>query len=330
MAGEGITIPLDVDDTRAKAKIGDLKRRSRDAGKEYARAGQTMARMGGPGGGVIGRALGGFSGGIGMGIAGATMAVGGLAVNAAMAASDRAVAQAKATQININRRADAREADRKDAVNRAAASVGKLSIQRKLETRFGKLTIGSEEGRFQISQLVNRTGIMPQEAADALIAGQDSKVNSLDIAKLVSTGEFDTQEAAEAIKTYGSATNALARKMRVTRKDATGMIESAAAFKSGGVGQAMLPGFLEDLKNVQYRTTAVAITENYNEESAGNKNMKALKKSTDAVIQSLEVGASYQNRAAQVMKDFAMLIGAGEGSEATKATNERRAQVNGD
>ena len=315
---DGIVIPLDVDDTKARAKVSRLKQQTSDAGRAYAQQGAMAARMGGPMGGVIGRATGGFGMGMGMGIAGAGFAAAGIAFNAMLEAQNRTVERARERAEYQNQVAEGR---RSAGLTRRSFEAGSASIVpqlRRLATSYARDSMGLTGAKNDINNIVSATGVNEMEATESVLEARNARVSGTDVARLVGTGEFSASDAADALRQFGSPERALAARMRVSVSEA-GQALAASSTVNNSSGIKMLEAKIDNVTSG--RASAAQAEMNAEALNPEDENKQKLRNSVNANIRVMSAAASAQMECVGALKDLAMMLGMGAGSESTKLEN---------
>lgn len=237
---DGIVIPLDVDDSRAKGKIARLKNDAAQAGKAYGQAGSQMARMGGPAGGALGRSIGGFQQGIGAGAVGLGMAGGGMLLSAFLQRDGERMAMAKDREARIQARAADARTVMKSKDDLAAGGLNFLSVARRI--------ISNGTDRNSINDAVNggkRMGMGFGDSIASLEAADKTGVSMNDIQLGIATGQLgdDPMQVAASIQKYNGLTNAIAATANISTDEASAKIDrtltNAKSKNLAGAGAAM-------------------------------------------------------------------------------------------
>jgi hypothetical protein len=308
------TISFGADTTQAEGKLKRLKRQAQDTGKAFgaAQAGAIAGRMGGVGGGMASRFIGG--GAIGAGVAGA-----GLALNAFLAADERRVMAARAREENRMRIDTARGEGVK---GRQSLNAGALSSQQVVSRLVTRGTAGME---YQPDELAKRRGISAFVAADALLTGQDTGVSADQIAWLMATGEFSsTTEAAEAIQSGGGVTGALAMKRNISSADADRQLDATMSFAGSAIGKARSADsaiFNQQFGALTTGATAEAVTAQTNATlNPEQTSLAAAREEIDRNVTVLLAAAQAQGKLAAALQTVGEAIGMGNGSAGSQAS----------
>lgn len=315
------TISFDADTAKAESKLKALKRSAERTGQSFgaAQAGALAGRMGGPGGGILSRAIGG--GAIGAGVAG-----GGLALSAFLAADERRVMAARAREESRVRMDSARSEGVK---GRQALNAGALSNQQIVSRLVTRGTAGME---YQPEELAKRRGISAFVAAEALLVGQDTGVSADQIAWLMSTGEFGSpQEAAQSIREQGGIVNALAAKRNISTDEANAQLDRSMAFSGTQIGKARSADaalFSQQYGALVSGGTAQAVTSQMaqmlNPEQSA---MEAAQAEIDKNVSVLLAAADAQGKLAAAFQQLGRSIGMGGGSAGQQASDYIKANA---
>jgi hypothetical protein len=321
-----VTINLGARDD-ATPKVRKLKAEIDGLNKSAGRVGQSMARAGGPAGGIAGRALGGFSGGMAFGLAGAGAALAGVGVQAALAADQRRVEAAREQAAWANRIADARQAGEKARGDLAAGGLSFADKVRQLTARGGRLedaqTIAGQAGLDTADVIAGESALLlkPRERQ------QDIREQAL---KLAMTGDIKYEAAVNRIgdrrnvnmvdelvkirgqlltdETRGAAGAALFNIENATGMDAIGDAQRAANRVPEQQQRDLLSGATADAldarANEQLDPTARALDE--------------LRREVDKTTATLAAAAAAQGTFARALAQAARDLGMGEGSAAQK------------
>jgi hypothetical protein len=240
---DGIVIPLDVDDSKAKGKIARLKKDAGDAGRAYGQAGSNMARMGGPAGGIMSRGLGGFASGTASGLAGLTATAVGIGLNALMARDSERVAAAREREV----RAQARESIARNAMERTdQMKAGGASFLQTIRSA-GFRGVGVETLKGYTS-MANDWGLSSEQGVGIWEAANDNKgVDPNDIAKGLAAGVLgnDPKAVAASIMKFNGLNNAIAAAENISPEQAGAAVEAMRSnplsIAAGEIGNAMNP-----------------------------------------------------------------------------------------
>lgn len=230
----GIVIPIDGDTSKIDAKLQRVKRNSaavgNAAGKAIAQGGSVAARMGGAGGGIAGRALGGFGLGMGAGFAGVGLAGAGMLLSRSMNVEAANTARAQA---GVQRSHAAEDMMRRISSKRDALAAGGLSFSGKIARSAYR-----KEGVAGLGERGAEFGLTPDQMLDVNDASMPG-ASSDDIAKGLSTGVLggSATEVAKKIKRAGGLFKALAVETKVSPKQAE---SDYASFRSNPIAQNAL------------------------------------------------------------------------------------------
>jgi hypothetical protein len=308
-------ITFGADTTQAEGKLKRLKRQAQDTGKAFgaAQAGALAGRIGGQAGGMLSRVIGG--GALGAGIAGA-----GIALNAFLETQNRTVERARARQEYLNQSSNSQYGAGVARRATEAASLSVVPTLRRLATSYARDPQGLTGARSDIQNIVSATGVTDIEAASSVIEGRNARVSGTDVARLIGTGEFSASEAAESLRQFGSPEKALAAKMRVSVGDAAIALEASGKVNTNGSIKMMEAQFENVLSGRATSAQGEIDAETLNPEQVARE---AMRRSVDATKRSMEAAAAAQMSCVAALKDLAMTLGIGEGSERTKASNYR-------
>jgi hypothetical protein len=318
---EGVVIPLDVDDTKARSKVQRLKQQTQAAGREYAhaaQAGSLAARMGGPMGGLIGRATGGFAMGGAAGAAGAAIAAAAFVGNIVMQANSRHVEMARGRQEYLNQ---VEQTNRGALLSRRQFEAGSKSVVptlRRLASSYAKDPMGLAGAQADIANVSAGSGVSATEAADAMLEARAARVSATDTARLVGTGEFNASEAADALRKFGSPERAFAAKMRVSVDDASASLAASGRVNQGGGVAVQEAQFNNVISGRTATAQAEMDAETLNPEAAAKEKMRT---AIEAVTRTLKVAAAAQMDCVKDFQDLKMYLGMGDGSNQTKLEN---------
>lgn len=314
--GDGITIPLDVDDTKARAKVGRLKRDAADAGREYGKAGRQAARAAGPAGRTFGRAVGGFENGVGAGLVGLGLAAAGVGINAFLARDAERVTAAKERE----QRVQGREAMARTVIEktdqRAAGGANFIEAARRMISR------GASNSDIQAGFKTGKSmGITTSEALDAMDVSSETGVSEKDIMIGMSTGIFgnDASHIADTIIKNNGLRNAIAAKKGITSEQAFGVISNALnpdnAVNVNRAATAQNPVMESQLSDLFSGKTANVLEQGARDEMdpATALMIKAAKAADDTVRQ-LRAAADAQGVIAATLSEMGRVIGLSEGS----------------
>lgn len=320
---DGVVIPLDVDDTRAKGKVARLKRDAASAGREYGRAGAQAARVGGAAGGMMGRALGGFAQGGAAGAVGLGLTVAGAGLAGFLARDREGVAAA--TNRAVRQQTEAANF-RAAQENRDQVSAGGLSFAQKIRRAN---TGGASNATLQAyTGMATEAGLTSSEGLDIFDAANKYQgVDPSDIARAMRTGVFGSaDEAASSIKQYNGLNNAVAAAANMTPEQAGFTIErqeNDPGMKS--IGRAV--SAMNKVEEKQIKDLLGGETARVMENTAADtlypekKLMLQAAQAANDSMERLRAAADSQGIIAGALAEAGRLIGMSEGSEARKLTN---------
>jgi hypothetical protein len=307
-------ITFDANTKQAEAKLKSLKRQADQTGKTFgaAQAGAIAGRMGGPGGALAARFIGG-------GPIGAGMAVAGMGLSSILAADARRVDAAKAREEGRLRMDQARADGAKGRQSLNAGALSSQSVVRRLTTR------GMAGLEYQPDELARRRGISAFTAAEALVVGQDTGVSADQIAWLMSTGEFDSPaEAASAIKSGNGIVGALSLKRGISPDEANAQLDATMTPEAQAVGRAASSDvglFNQQLGALRGGAAATAlqsqVSQTLNPEQAS---LDAARQEIERNITVLLAAAEAQGKLAATFQILGRAIGLGAGSAGQQAS----------
>lgn len=323
MAGEGITIPLDVDDTQAKGKVARLKRDAAAAGREYGRAGAQAARIGGAAGGIAGRALGGFAQGGAAGALGLGLTVAGAGLAGFLARDREGVSAA----VNRTIRQQGEAANFRTAQEkRDQVAAGGLSFAQRIRRAN---TYGASNATLEgFTKLATEAGLTSVEGLDIFeAANKNQGVDPSDIARAMRTGVFGSaEEAASAIKKNNGLNNAVAAAANMTPEQAGFTIERQEADigmrNIGKAAAAMNPVAEQQIKDLLGGETARALRNVADDTLHPEKKLmiQAAQAANDS-MEKLRAAADAQGTIAALLGEAGRVIGMSEGSAARALAN---------
>jgi hypothetical protein len=313
---DGVVIPLDVDDTRAKGKIAKLKADAASAGKAYGQAGAQMARVGGPAGGALGRSIGGFQQGVGAGALGLGMAGGGMLLSAFLQRDGERMTMAKDREARIQARASDARSVMKSKDDLAAGGLNFLGAARRI------ISSGTDKNR--VAGAIRGGKSVGMSAADSLAsmeAADATGVSMQDIQTGIATGQMGTDPMAVAqnIQKNNGLHNALAATMNISPDAAGDMISRTLTDARSGrlarAGGAMSPVEQAQLDALMGGDTA-RVLENQAKDTL-NPGAKlaadAAQKAMDTVNQ-LSAAAASQSALGGILAEMGRVIGLSDGS----------------
>ena len=314
---DGVVIPLDVDDTRAKAKVRGLKRDAEQAGRAYGKASTQAGRVGGPAGGVLARGLGGFeqgalAGTIGLGLTGT-----GVAMNAFLARDAERVSMAKAREVRAQERdGQARTVmERRDQL--AAGGINFLGAARRIISR------GTSQSDIGAAMKTGaRYGLSTSQVMDAIDVSQTTGVRELDLNQAIATGFWDSAASAAAdIQKYNGLQNALAATQHMSSDEASAAIDRTLTDKRSRslsrAGSAMNPVAEAQLGALMSGDTADALGRQARDQLNPGAKLaaEAAQRTMDSVNQ-LRAAADAQSTVAALLSEMGRIVGLSEGSAA--------------
>jgi hypothetical protein len=314
---DGIVIPLDVDDTKAKGKIARLKNDAAQAGKAYGQAGSQMARMGGPAGGALGRSIGGFQQGAGAGVLGLGLAGGGALLSAFLQRDGERMTMAKDREARIQARAADARSVMKSKDDLAAGGLNFLGAARRI------ISSGADKNRVRgaISG-GKRAGLGAAESLASMEASDATGVSMQDIQTGIATGQMGTDPMAVAqnIQKYNGLHNALAATAGVSVDEAGSMINRTLTDARSGnlsrAGSAMTPVELAQLDALLEKGDTARVLERQAKDTL-NPGAKlaadAAQKMMDSVAQ-LRAAADAQSTVGALLAEMGRVVGLSDGA----------------
>jgi hypothetical protein len=228
---DGVVIPLDVDDTKARSKVARLKKDAAGAGRAFGQAGAQAARVGGAAGGALGRSIGGFSQGMG-----------GMLLSSFLQRDGERQTMAREREArNQGRAADARSV-MKSKDDLAAGGLNFLGAARRIVSR------GDDAGLLNAKVGVGKSYGLTM--AESLSAVDYAKVNNMDSGSIMagmSTGMVGSSpaEVGENIRKFNGLQNAVAALGNMTNEEAGAAIgrmhSDPRSAKLARAGAAMTP-----------------------------------------------------------------------------------------
>jgi hypothetical protein len=315
---DGIVIPLDVDDTKAKGKVARLKKDAKDAGKAYGQAGSQMARMGGPAGGALGRSIGGFQQGGMAGAIGLGMAGGGMLLSAFLQRDGERMTMAKDREARIQARAADARSVMKSKDDLAAGGLNFLGAARRI------ISSGTDKNR--VASAISggtRAGLGAAESLASMEASDQTGVSLQDIQTGIATGQMGTDpiKVAQNIQKFNGLHNALAATMNVSPEAAGNMISRTLTdVRSGNLaraGAAMTPVEQAQLDALMggdtYRVLEGRAKDTLN--PGAKLAAEAAQKMMDSVNQ-LRAAADAQSTVGALLAEMGRVVGLSDGSAA--------------
>lgn len=326
---DGLVIPIDGDDTRIRGKLARVKKEAAEAAKKWREGVGTAARVGGPAGGVIGRAFGGFGQSSAMGYAGLSLTAAGLGLNSFLQRDAERVNAARSREQAVQ----GRDAQARTVLDRreASAADGMSFVQSLRAASFRGGSLNTIRGYTKMANEFGLTTTQGLEIYDA--ASQFQGVNPEDIAKGLITGVMGTsaKDVAGQIQKFGGLTNALAATQNMTTAQAQSSLDNlvgnplaiAAAEASG----AMNPALDRQLQDLISGETARVMRGKANDElnPAARLAQEASQKVMDTVNQ-LTAAANAQSSVAALLSEIGRVIGLSEGSASRAVTTFADAQ----
>jgi len=312
---DGIVIPLDVDDRSARTKVARLKKDAAAAGRAYAQAGAVASRMGGPAGGFIGRATGGFAMGAGAGWAGLGMASGGLLLSGFLRNAD---ARAEAARASVERQ-HARDVMSRNVMDRVearkAGAVGMASLARRIIAR------GDDQNRVAGALSTGaRYGLNLEQSLGAMEAAGEHGLSTLDVAIGSATGFLgdNPSEVAGNIAKFNGLQNAVGALAHVSSDVAGDMIgRTIMSAESRNVARATsgrMPVESSQWSDLLSGATADAVARGtLNEMNPGAKLAYEAGLEAQKRIEILKAMAESEDKMAYYMREIGLLFG-GQGS----------------
>jgi hypothetical protein len=313
---DGIVIPLDVDDTKAKGKIARLKKDAGQAGKALGQASSQAARVGGAGGGALARGIGGFQQGTGAGVLGLGLAGGGMLLSSFLQRDGERMTMAKDREARIQARAADARSVMKSKDDMAAGGLNFLGAARRI------ISSGADKNRVQgaISG-GKRAGLGAAESLASMEASDATGVSMQDIQTGIATGQMGTDPMAVAqnIQKYNGLHNALAATLNVSTEEAGNMISRTLTDVRSGklnrAGSALSPVEQAQLDALMGGDTA-RVLENQARDTLdpGRKLMlDASQKAMDTVNQ-LQAAAASQSALGAILAEMGRVVGLSNGA----------------
>jgi hypothetical protein len=314
---DGVVIPLDVDDTRAKAKVARLKRDAGQAGKAFGQAGAQAARVGGAAGGALGRSLGGFSQGMGAGAIGLGLTGGGMLLSAFLQRDGERMTLAKDRESRIQARAADARSVMKSRDDLAAGGLNFLGAARRI------ISSGADKNRVRSAVSGGKSmGMGAAESLASMEAADATGVSMQDIQTGIATGQMgtDPMKVAQSIQKFNGLHNALAATMNVSPEAAGSMISRTLTDARRGnlarAGSAMSPVEQEMLDALLERGDTARVLESQAKDTL-NPGAKlaatAAQKMMDSVNQ-LRAAADAQSTVGALLAEMGRVVGLSDGS----------------
>lgn len=233
---DGIVIPIDGDDTRIRGKLKRVKKESAEAGRAFGSAQSQAARVGGPAGGAIGRAIGGFQQGSGAGVLGLGLAGAGALLSSFLQRDGERMTMARDREARSQARAADARSVMKAKDDLAAGGLNFLGAARRI------ISSGADKNRVQgaISG-GKRAGLGAAESLASMEASDATGVSMQDIQTGIATGQMGTDPMAVAqnIQKYNGLHNALAATLNVSTEEAGAMVSRTLTdVRSGKLARA--------------------------------------------------------------------------------------------
>ncbi len=313
---DGVVIPLDVDDTRARSKVARLKRDAADAGREYGRAGSQAARIGGVGGGALGRSLGGFAqgavaGGIGLGLTAI-----GLGINGYMARDRERVDAAVARETRQQGREAIQRTVMERTTQRAAGGVSFAGSMRRMISR-GDNYIDTANTMRRGSEF----GLTAEESLAAIDQEGKGNISSHQVMQGLATGMIgDTaEEVSTNIRKFNGVPNAIAAMQNMTPTEAVAALDRAVsdpraqniAAATSGMNRVKMSQ-MEDL--LTGRTASAVQSAAEDEMDPGKKLLEQANQAAEDTKRQLLAAADAQGNLARILLDIGQTVGFSEGS----------------
>jgi hypothetical protein len=314
---DGITIPIDGDDTKIRGKLARVKREAAGAGKAFGQAGAQAARVGGAAGGALGRGIGGFSQGGAAGFLGLGLAGGGMLLSAFLQRDgERQTLARERESRNQGRAADARSVMKaKDDL--AAGGLNFLGAARRIISRGNLGKVGKTVGRGQ------SYGMNTMQSLGALEASESTGVGTEDIFAGMATGLIgeSPSEVAGNIQKFNGLNNAVSALTGKSLDEAQQFVDNAAL---GGLKMKRASGAMVDVEMTQLTALLGGETARVMENQArdtldpGRKLMlDASQKMMDSVNLQ-RAAADAQSGVAAMLAEMGRVVGLSEGSAARK------------
>jgi hypothetical protein len=315
---DGVVIPLDVDDSRAKAKVARLKKDAGQAGKAFGQAGAQAARVGGAAGGALGRSLGGFSQGLGAGALGLGLTGGGMLLSAFLQRDGERMTMAKDREARIQARATDARSVMKSKDDLAAGGLNFLGAARRI------ISSGADKNRVAGAIRGGKSlGMGAAESLASMEAADATGVSMQDIQTGIATGQMgtDPMKVAQTIQKFNGLHNALAATMNVSPEAAGDMINrtltDARSGKLARAGSAMTPVEQAQLDALMSGDTA-RVLENQAKDTlnpGAKLAAEASQKMMDSVNQ-LRAAADAQSTVGALLAEMGRVVGLSGGSAA--------------
>jgi len=316
--GEGINIPLDGDDTQIRAKLKRVKAEAAQAGKAFGNASSQAARVGGAGGGMLARGIGGFQQGGAAGAIGLGLTAAGVALNAFLARDAERVSMAKAREVRSQERdAQARTVmERRDAL--AAGGKSFMGAARRMIARDSdpglmrsRVEMGAKYGMSMSETLM---------AYDEALASGGS-VTTGNIAVGMATGLIGDTPAAVAanIRKFNGVQNAIAAVANMSQDEAASAISNVEnnprAANIARAGAAMNPVEEAQMAALMSGETASVLGRQASDQLNPGARLasQAAQKAMDTVNQ-LRAAAEAQSTMAALLAEMGRVVGVSEGS----------------
>jgi hypothetical protein len=270
--------------------------------------------MGGPGGAIAARVIGG--GPIGAAVAGA-----GTGLNAFLASDDRRVQAARDREARQQSRDDAARATIKA---RRDLAEGGMDYAQKI----GRMAFlgGSRETLKGYTEMGKDYGLLPSQAIDTYLAAQERPgIKPEDIMLGLTTGVLggNASEVSSAILEYNGLQNAIAAKAGMTQEQAAGALES---WKANPMALAIANANIQDMPVEQTKISALLSGETETAKRLKAQETlnpgagmvaEASRKAMETMAQ-LQAAAAAQGEVANALATAAKFWGIGEGSERQK------------
>lgn len=312
---DGIVIPLDADDTKARAKVQRLKREAGQAGAEFGRASSQAARIGGAGGGLAARGLAGFGQGTAAGFVGLGIAAAGAGLNAFLARDAERVSNARAREErNQSREGIARTVmERTDA--RAAGGVKFANPARALLAR----GVTQDKQRESLA-FGTKLGLTTEQSLASLEVSLRTGVSEGEIQSGLSSGLMggSAEEVATNIRKFNGLNNAVAALQNVSPEMGGTMI-ARSVFSTGAenISRAtagMNPVGESQLSSLQSGASADAIARQARDEmNPGEKLTADMARKADETVRALKAAADAQSGLAILLTEMGRVVGVSAG-----------------
>lgn len=317
---DGVVIPLDVDDTRAKAKVARLKKDAASAGKAYGQAGSQMARIGGAAGGALGRSIGGFQQGLGAGAIGLGMAGGGMLLSAFLQRDGERMVMARDREARIQSRASDARTVMKAKDDLAAGGLNFLGAARRI------ISSGTDKNRVATAVRGGKSvGMGLADSLGSMEASDATGVSMRDIQTGIATGQMgtDPMAVAQKIQKFNGLYNALAATLDISPDAAGDMVSrtltDARSGKIARAGSAMSPVEQAQLDALMGGDTARVLEGQAKDTLNPGAKLAAdaAQKMMDSVNQ-LRAAADAQSTVGALLAEMGRVIGMSEGSASRK------------